>query len=115
MNLDSVDTQICIFQESEDLPAVNKIRGKCSQLSRPSPESEIASKSNIPASLSRESADALSFQYPESSIPNFTAHVMPSNQSNSRTQSKSRNTLNDSTEKITTSKTKKTSPYDPNF
>ncbi len=56
-----------------------------------------------------------SLQYPESSIPNFTAHVMPSNQSSSRTQSKSRNTLGDSTEKTTTSKTKKTSPYDPNF
>jgi len=40
---------------------------------------------------------------------------MPSNQSGSRTQSKSRNTLDDSTTKTTTSKTKKTSPYDPNF
>jgi len=38
---------------------------------------------------------------------------MPSNQSSSRTQSKSRNTLGDSTAKTTTSK--KTSPYDPNF
>ena len=40
---------------------------------------------------------------------------MPSNQSSSRTQSKSKNTLGDSTAKTTTSKTKKTSPYDPNF
>jgi len=40
---------------------------------------------------------------------------MLSNQSSSRTQSKSRNTLGDSTAKTTTSKTKKTSPYDPNF
>jgi hypothetical protein len=40
---------------------------------------------------------------------------MSSNQSSSRTQSKSRNTLGDSTAKTTTSKTKKTSPYDPNF
>jgi len=54
-------------------------------------------------------------QYPEPSTPNSTAHVMPSNQSSSRTQSKSRNTLGDSTGKTTTSKTKKTSPYDPNF
>ncbi|KAL9100361.1 MAG: hypothetical protein Q9163_004252 [Psora crenata] len=54
-------------------------------------------------------------QYPEPSIPNSTAHVMPSNQSSSRTKSKSRNTLGDSTAKTTTSKTKKTSPYDPNF
>lgn len=67
-------------------------------------------------SLARKTSRSLlipSLQYPESSIPNFTAHVMPSNQSNLRTQSKSRNTLGDSTEKITTSKTKKTSPYDP--
>ena len=56
-----------------------------------------------------------SLQYPEPSIRNSTAHVMPSNQSSSRTQSKSRNTLGDSTGKTTTSKTKKTSPYDPNF
>ena len=54
-------------------------------------------------------------QYPEPSTPNSTAHVMPSNQSSSRTESKSRNTLGDSTAKTTTSKTKKTSPYDPNF
>ena len=40
---------------------------------------------------------------------------MPSNHSTSRTQSKSGNTLGDSTTKTTTSKTKKTSPYDPNF
>jgi len=40
---------------------------------------------------------------------------MPSNQSRSRTQSKSRNTLDDSTAKTTTSKTKNTSSYDPNF
>ena len=40
---------------------------------------------------------------------------MPSDQSSSRTQSKSRNTLGDSTAKTATSKTKKTSPYDPNF
>ena len=53
-------------------------------------------------------------QYPEPSIPNSTAQVMPSNQSSSRTQSKSRNALDDSTAKTTT-KTKKTSPYDPNF
>lgn len=56
-----------------------------------------------------------SLQYPEPSTPNFTAHVMPSNQSSSRTQLKSRKTLGDSTAKTTTSKTKKTSPYDPNF
>lgn len=54
-------------------------------------------------------------QYPEPSTPNSTAHVMPSNQSSSRTQSKTKNTLGDSTAKTTTSKTKKTSPYDPNF
>ena len=54
-------------------------------------------------------------QYPEPSSPNSTAHVMPSNQSSSRTQSKSKGTLGDSTAKTTTSKTKKTSPYDPNF
>ena len=40
---------------------------------------------------------------------------MPSHQPSSRTQSKSRNILSESTEKITTSKTKKTSSYDPNF
>ncbi len=40
---------------------------------------------------------------------------MPSNQSSSRTQSKSRNTLGESTAKTTTSRTKKTSPYDRNF
>ena len=40
---------------------------------------------------------------------------MPSNQSGSRTQSKSGNTLGDSTAKTTTSKTKKTSTYDHNF
>ena len=40
---------------------------------------------------------------------------MPSNRSSSRTETKSRNTLGDSTAKTTTSKTKKTSPYDPNF
>lgn len=40
---------------------------------------------------------------------------MPSNQSSSRTQSKSRKTLGGSTAKTTTSKTKKTSPYDRNF
>jgi len=56
-----------------------------------------------------------SLQYPEPSIPNSTAHVMLSDQPSSRTQSKSRNTLGDSTAKTTTSKTKKTSPYDPNF
>jgi len=56
-----------------------------------------------------------SLQYPEPSIPNSTAHVMLSDQPSSRTQSKSRNTLSDSTAKTTTSKTKKTSPYDPNF
>lgn len=56
-----------------------------------------------------------SLQYPEIITANSTAHVMPSNQSSSRTQSKSRNTLEDSTAKTTTSKTKKTSPYDPNF
>ena len=39
---------------------------------------------------------------------------MPSNESDSRTRSKSRKTLGDSTAN-TTSKTKKTSPYDPNF
>lgn len=56
-----------------------------------------------------------SLQYPEPSIPNSTAPVMLSNQTSSRTESKSRNTLGDSTAKTTTSKTKKTSPYDPNF
>ena len=56
-----------------------------------------------------------SFQYPELATPNPTAHVMPSDQSCPRTQSKSRDTLGDSTAKTTTSKTKKTSPYDPNF
>jgi hypothetical protein len=56
-----------------------------------------------------------SFQYPEPPTPNSTTHIMPSNQSSSRTQSKSRNTLGDSTVKTTTSRTKKTSPYDPNF
>ncbi len=69
-------------------------------------------------SLVRETSRSLlisCFQYPESAIPNFTTHVMPSNQSSSRTRSKSRNTLGDSTAKTTTSKTKKTSPYDPNF
>ena len=40
---------------------------------------------------------------------------MPSNRSSSRTQSKSRNTLDDSTAKTPTSKTKKSSPYDSNF
>ena len=40
---------------------------------------------------------------------------MPLNHSSLRSQSKSRNTLSDSTAKTTTSKTKKTSPYDPNF
>lgn len=54
-------------------------------------------------------------QYPEFVTANFTAHIMSSNQLSSRTQSKSRNTLNDSTTKTTTSKTKKTSPYDANF
>ncbi|KAL8698699.1 MAG: hypothetical protein Q9201_006434 [Fulgogasparrea decipioides] len=53
--------------------------------------------------------------YPEPSTANSTAHVMPSDQTSSRTQSKSRNTLGDSTAKTTTLKTKKTSPYDPNF
>lgn len=57
----------------------------------------------------------LHLQYPEPSMPNSTAHIMPSNQSSLRTQSKSRNTLDDSTAKTTTLKTKKTSPYDPNF
>lgn len=57
----------------------------------------------------------ISLQCPETITANSTAHVMPSNQSSSRTQSKSRNTLDDSTVKTTTSKTKKTSPYDPNF
>ena len=69
-------------------------------------------------SLAREMSRSLliSFlQYPEPAIPNSSAHVMPSNQSSSRTQSKSRNTLGDSTAKTTTSKTRKTSPYDPNF
>jgi len=69
-------------------------------------------------SLTREisiSSLILSLQYPEPSTPNSTAHVMSSNQSSSRTQSKSRITLGDSTAKTTTSKTKKTSPYDPNF
>ena len=68
--------------------------------------------------LAREMSRSLlisSLQYPEPSTPNSTAHVMPSNQSSSRTQSKSRNTLGDSTAKTTTSKTKKTSPYDRNF
>ncbi|KAL8894237.1 MAG: hypothetical protein Q9207_008530 [Kuettlingeria erythrocarpa] len=40
---------------------------------------------------------------------------MPSYQSGARTESKSRKTLGDSTGKTTTSKTKKTSAYDPNF
>ena len=69
-------------------------------------------------SLAREMSRSLLIpyvQYPEPSIPNSTAYVMPSNQFSSRTQSKSRNTLGDSTAKTTTSKTKKTSPYDPNF
>jgi len=55
------------------------------------------------------------FQYREPPTANSTAHVMPSKQSSSRTQSGSRNTLGDSTARTTTSKTKKTSPYDPNF
>ena len=56
-----------------------------------------------------------SFKYPEPFISNSTARVMPSQPSSSRTQSKSRNTLGNSTAKTTTSKTRKTSPYDPNF
>ncbi len=40
---------------------------------------------------------------------------MSSNQSRSRNRSKSRNSLGDSTAQTTTSKTKKTSAYDPNF
>jgi len=72
----------------------------------------------VGVSLAQEISRSLlisSLQYPEPSTPNSTAHVMLSNQSSSRTQSKSRNTLGDSTAKTTTSKTKKTSPYDPNF
>ena len=56
-----------------------------------------------------------SLQYPEPSSLNSTAPIMLSNQTNSRTDSKSRTTLGDSTAKTTTSKTKKTSPYDRNF
>ena len=56
-----------------------------------------------------------SLQYPEPSISNSTAHVMPSNGSNTRTESKSRDSLGDSTAKTITSKTKKTSRYDSNF
>ena len=52
-----------------------------------------------------------SLQYPEFVTANSTAHVMPSNQSSSRTKSKARSNLGDSA----TSKTKKTSAYDPNF
>ncbi|MCJ1402237.1 hypothetical protein MMC11_005457 [Xylographa trunciseda] len=69
-------------------------------------------------SLAREMSRSLLIsylQYPEPFVPNSTAHVMPSYQSSSRIKSKSRNTLGDSTAKTTTSKTKKTSPYDPNF
>ena len=40
---------------------------------------------------------------------------MPPSQSTSRTQTKSTNTLGESTGKTSTTKTKKTSPYDPNF
>lgn len=56
-----------------------------------------------------------SFQYRVPPTANSTAHIMPSKQSSSRTQSGSRNTLGDSTARTTTSKTRKTSPYDPNF
>ena len=69
-------------------------------------------------SLAQEISRSLliyALQYPEPSTSNSTAHIMPSNQSSSRTQSNSRNILGDSTAKTTTSKTKKTSPYDPNF
>jgi len=55
------------------------------------------------------------FQYREPPTANSTAHVMPSKQSSSRTQSRSRNTLDNSTARTTTSKTKKTSSYNPNF
>ncbi|KAL9123877.1 MAG: hypothetical protein Q9217_006736 [Psora testacea] len=68
--------------------------------------------------LARDTSRSLlisSLQFPEPATPNLSVHVMPSNQSRSRTQSKSRNTLDNSTAKTTTSKTKKTSPYDPNF
>jgi len=57
----------------------------------------------------------LSLQNPEPVAANSTPHAMQSSQSTSRTQSKSRNTLDDSTAKTSTSKTKKSSPYDPNF
>ncbi len=69
-------------------------------------------------SLAQEMSISLlisSLQYPEPSIPNSTVYVMLSNQSSSRTQSKSRDTLGDSTAKTITSKTKKTSLYNPNF
>ena len=69
-------------------------------------------------SLAQETSRSLlisSLQYSEPATSNSSAHVMSSNQSSSRTQSKSRNTLGGSTAKTTTSKTKKTSPYDPNF
>src|SRR5205814_8088203 len=56
-----------------------------------------------------------SIQYPEPVGANSAAHAMPSSQSTSRTRSKSTNNLNESTSKTTTSKTKKSSPYDSNF
>lgn len=46
----------------------------------------------------------LTLQHPDPSASNLATHFMPSRQSSSRTHSKT-----------TTSKTKKTSPYDPNF
>lgn len=52
-------------------------------------------------------------QFPEAATPNSSAHIMPSNQSGSKAQSKSKNTLSDSTSETKTSKAKG-SPYDRN-
>lgn len=51
--------------------------------------------------------------FPEAATPNSSAHIMPSNQSGSKAQSKSKNTLSDSTSETKTSKAKG-SPYDRN-
>ncbi|KAI9779878.1 MAG: hypothetical protein M1816_003325 [Peltula sp. TS41687] len=53
--------------------------------------------------------------FPEPGKALSTGHAMPPSQSTSRTRTKSTNTLGETTGRTSTSKTKRASPYDPNF